>query len=229
MSSFVLKFKSGRLIWTVLVSVYFLVFFTNFFSDAVPDRIVVPIIFAYLFVLWLGVEYYFGSPFFQSGVVEPSPLWRGVFAFFVYPYIGYVVADFIWWRLTQFPINHYIFGVWGLLIFGLGVYIRLATLFGLIKIAQIKPNTGEVVFSARRFLELKWQNVCRHPRYLGTLVQLAGIALIFNSWGGLLLVAVLGLPLILVQARYEEKALAPILKAEFARFQRVAMLLPRFR
>ncbi len=229
MSSFVLKFKSGRLIWSVLVSLYFLVFFTSFFSDAVPDRMVVPIIFAYLFVLWLAVEYYFGSPFFQSGVVEPSPLWRGVFAFFVYPYIGYVVADFIWWRLTQFPITHYIFGVLGLLIFGLGVYIRLATLFGLIKIAQIKPNTGEVVFSPRRFLELKWQKVCRHPRYLGSLVQLTGIALIFNSWGGLLLVGVLGLPLILVQARYEEKALAPILKSEFAQFQRVAMLLPRLR
>jgi len=229
MSSLVLKFRTGRFVWTVLVSLYFGVFFTNFFADAVPERMVVPLIFAYLFVLWLAVEYYFGSPFFQSGVVEPAPLWRGVFAFFVYPYIGYVVADFIWWRQTQFPVPHYVFGILGLLIFGFGVYIRLATLFGLIKIAQIKPNTGEVVFSPRRFLELKWQKICRHPRYLGTLVQLVGIALIFCSWGGLLLVGVLGLPLILIQVRYEEKALAPILKSEFSQFQQVAMLFPRFR
>jgi len=88
----------------VLVTLYFLIFFTNFFRDAVPDRMTLPVLFAYVFVLWLSLEYYLGSPFFQSGVVEHSALWRGVFAFFVYPFLAYLGADFIWWGWTQMPV-----------------------------------------------------------------------------------------------------------------------------
>ncbi|MGQ9677879.1 MAG: methyltransferase family protein [bacterium] len=226
MNSLVLHFKTGRFIWTIVVSLYFLVFFTNFFVDAMPEHRAVPLICAYLFVLWLAVEYYFGSPFFQSGVVAPPPVWRGVFAFFVYPYILYVNADFIWWHWTQIPVNHLITGILGLIIFGGGIYLRLVTLFGLIRIAQVKPGSGELVFPVRRFLELKWQKICRHPRYLATLMQLIGIGLVFRSWGGLILVLMLGLPLILIQAHSEEKALAQILKSEFQQFRRVAMLFP---
>lgn len=228
MSSLVLRFKSGRFIWSVLVSLYFLVFFTNFFADVVPTQKVVPLIGAYLFVFWLAVEYYFGSPFFQSGVVEPSAVWRGVFAFFVYPYLIYVGADFIWWRWTQIPVNPLITGIFGLIILCSGIYLRLVTLFGLVRIAQVKPNTGELIFPVRRFLELKWQKICRHPRYLAILILLVGIALVFRSWGGVILVLILGLPLVWIQARYEEKVLALLLKSEFQQFRQVAMLFPRF-
>ena len=104
MSSFIRRFKTGRFVWTVLVTLYFFVFFTNFFRDAIPDRMTLPVLFAYIFVLWLSFEYYFGSPFFQSGVVEHSALWRGIFAFFVYPFLAYLGADFIWWHWTQMPV-----------------------------------------------------------------------------------------------------------------------------
>ncbi len=227
MSSFILKLRTGRLVWTVLVTFYFLVFFTNFFADAIPGQMFVPLLFAYAFVLWLAVEYYFGSPFFQSGVVPPSPLWRGVFAFFVYPYLAYLAADFIWWRWTQMPVNYLITGIPGLFLFGLGVYLRLATLFSLLRIAQVKSDTGEVVFSTRRFLNIKWQKLCRHPRYLAILLQLIGAALVFRSWGGLVLVAVVGLPLIVVQSRYEERILAQLLKGEFSAYaDRTPFLFP---
>jgi hypothetical protein len=139
MSSFVKRFKPGRFIWTVLVTIYFLFFFTNFFRDAIPDRMTLPVLFAYVFVLWLSVEYYFGSPFFQSGVVEHSAFWRGIFAFFVYPFLAYVAADFIWWHWTQIPTPVAVTGFLGLAVFGIGTYLRLGTLFGLLGIAQVKP------------------------------------------------------------------------------------------
>lgn len=230
MSSFVLKFRTGRFIWTILVTIYFLVFFTNFFADAVPDRLRIPLIFAYSLVLWLAVEYYLGAPFFQSGIVESSPLWRGVFAFFVYPYLGYLCADFIWWRWTQIPINHLLTGVVGLLILWLGILLRLSTLFSLLKIVQVKSGGGEVIIPLKRLLRLKNQRLCRHPRYLGTLVQLIGAALVFSSWGGLVLTLILGLPLILLQVRHEEKQLSRLGEGEWQSYtQTVPLILPNFR
>jgi protein-S-isoprenylcysteine O-methyltransferase Ste14 len=219
MSSFVKRFKLGRFIWTVLVTLYFLVFFTNFFRDAIPDRMALPLLFAYLFVLWLSFEYYFGSPFFQSGVVEHSAFWRGVFAFFVYPFLGYLAADFIWWHWTQIPVPVAVTGLLGLAVFGIGTYLRLSTLFGLLRIAQVKPpargsGEGTLFLPEKRFVGLRFQRLARHPRYFATLVQLVGAALVFRSWGGLVLAAAIGLPLLLVQARYEDARLRDLLKHE---------------
>ncbi|MEO0070765.1 MAG: hypothetical protein ABIK39_01580 [candidate division WOR-3 bacterium] len=228
MNSLVFRFKSGRFIWTVLVTAYFLIFFTNFFSDTIPDRLVIPLIFSYSFVLWLAVEYYFGSPFFQSGIVEPSPIWRAFFAFFVYPYLGYLGADFIWWHWTQLPVPNYISGILGLLIFGFGVYLRLATLFSFLRIIQIKPGSDQVLIPAKKFFNLKWQRFCRQPRYLATLIQLIGAAFAFNSYGGLILTLIIGFPSILIQARYEEGLLKLQLKADYEEYSHsVPLLIPK--
>lgn len=224
MSSVAMKLKPGRFIWTVLVTFYFLVFFRNFFSDAAPGRLLLQLLFAYAFVLWLAVEYYFGSPFFQSGVVEHSSFWRGVFAFFVYPYLGCVAADYIWWNRTQIPVAPVLWWVLGMAAFGVGTYIRLKTLFVLQQLTE--PGRGR--FSERRFLELPFQNTCRHPRYLATLLQIVGAAFAFCSWGGLVLVLVLGLPLVLVQAWHEDRALRRTLKAEYQSYsEKTPLLLPR--
>ncbi len=230
MSSLVFKFKTGRFVWTFLITIYFLIFFTNFLTDALPERSLIPLILACSFVIWLAVEYYFGSPFFQSGVVQPSPLWRGVFAFFVYPYFGYLGADFIWLGWTQIPINHLIPGIFGLLLFWLGVYLRLSTLFSFLKIIQIKSGSGEPLAPIKRLLKLKTQKICRHPRYLGTLIQLIGAAFAFSSWGGLVLTLILGLPLILLQLRYEENQLCQLAGQEWDSYrQSVPLLFPRCR
>lgn len=228
MNSLVFRFRSGRFIWTVLAAIYFLIFFTNFFNDAVNGDVLIPLIFAYIFVLWLALEYYFGSPFFQSGVVEPNSVWRAVFAFFVYPYFAYLGADFIWWHWTQFPIPNYILGILGLLIFGFGVYLRLTTLFSFLRIIQIKPGSHQVLIPTKKLLNLKWQRVCRHPRYLGTLIQLLGAGLVFNSYGGLLLTLIVGLPLILIQAHYEERILKLQMKTDYEQYSgSVPLLIPR--
>jgi len=115
------RLQLGRTLWTVLVTFYFFVFFHNFFADAAGDARLLPLVFSYVLVLWLAVEYYLGSPFFQSGVVEPAPFWRGVFAFFVYPYLGYLAADALWWRWTTVPVPMIVTWIPGMVLFGAGV------------------------------------------------------------------------------------------------------------
>ncbi|MBN2464708.1 hypothetical protein JXD38_03670 [candidate division WOR-3 bacterium] len=235
MSSYIKRFRIGRFVWTVLVGFYFLVFFTNFFRNAIPGRMILPALFAYVFVLWLSVEYYFGSPFFQSGVVEHSALWRGVCAFFVYPFLAYLGADFIWWHWTQMPVPPVVTGLLGLAVFGLGTYLRLGTLFDLLRIAQVRPpargsKEETVVLPEKRFVGLRFQKLARHPRYFATLIQLIGAALAFRSWGGLVLAVAVGLPLLLVQAKYEDVHLRDLLKSELGTYtDTVPAFWPRFR
>ncbi len=233
MSAFVRRFKMGRFIWTVLVTLYFLVFFSNFFRDAVPDHMAMPALFAWVFVLWLSLEYYFGSPFFQSGVVEHSAFWRGIFAFFVYPFLGFLGADFIWWHWTQIPVPPVVTGLLGLVVFGIGTYVRLATLFDILRIAQVRPSARgskdeTMLIPEKRFAALRFQRLVRHPRYLATFVQLVGAALVFRSWGGLVLACGLGLPLIMMQARYEDARLKDVLRNELKPYaDTVPFLWPR--
>jgi protein-S-isoprenylcysteine O-methyltransferase Ste14 len=235
MSSYVKRFKTGRFVWTVLVAIYFLVFFTNFFRDAIPGKMALPVLFAYIFVLWLSIEYYFGSPFFQSGVVEHSALWRGVFAFFVYPFLAYVAADNVWWHWTQIPVPAFVAGLLGLAVFASGTYLRLRTLFDLLGIAQVRPpargsKEETLLLPEKRFVDLRFQKMTRHPRYFATFVQLVGAALVFRSWGGLLLAVVLGLPLLLLQARYEDRHLRDLLRNELKAYtETVPAFWPRFR
>jgi len=235
MSSFVRRFKTGRFIWTVLVTLYFLIFFTNFFRDAIPDRMILPLLFSYVFVLWLSLEYYFGSPFFQSGAVEHSAFWRGVFAFFVYPFLAYLGADFIWWHWTQMPVPVAVTGLLGLAVFGIGTYLRLGTMFALLGIAQVGPpvrgsKEETLLLPGKRFVALRFQKLSRHPRYFATFVQLVGAALVFRSWGGLVLAVAIALPLLLVQARHEDTQLRGLLKNELKNYtDTVPSFWPRLR
>jgi protein-S-isoprenylcysteine O-methyltransferase Ste14 len=238
MISFVTRFRTGRFAWTVLVAGYFLVFFRNLLQDAMPSGSLLPLAFAVALVLWLATEYYFGSPFFQSGVVEHSAFWRGVFAFLVYPMLGYAAADFIWWRWTQIPVPTGLAGVVGLALFGLGTFLRLATLFDLLRIVQVKPSArmkagpaaDQLVVSEKRFVALRFQRLVRHPRYLGTLVQLFGAVILFRSWGALLALLLLGVPVVLRQVCYEDVRLHSLLKGELKDYKStVPRLWPRCR
>ncbi len=206
------KLRLGRTLWTLAVAFYFLVFFRNFFADALPGSSILPTIFFYLLVAWLAVEYWFGSPFFQSGLVEPSALWRGLFAFFVYPFFAYLVADFVWWRLTVIPVPQMLLAPLGLLLFGGGIYLRLRTLLDTVKGAAVLTKTRR---GMPYIWELSMYKLCRHPRYLATLFQLVGAAIFFSSWGGLVLVGLIGFPLILAQAKYEDGQLRQLLSAAY--------------
>jgi len=237
LSSVELKF--GRLLWTVAVTFYCGVFFRNFLVDAGSGRagtwgIVLPVTAAMLLLLWMGVEYYLAAPFFQSGIVEPSRFLRTLFAFFVYPFVTYVVADYFWWKWTQFPFLSMPAGLLGLLVLGTGSYFRLASLLALVRATSRqsrKERLGHAaVARADTLSQLPLQRLCRQPRYLGTLLQLLGIALAFNSWGGLVLAAGIGLPLIWVQAREEDVRIGKSDPDGHNRYAaRVPLLIPRYR
>jgi protein-S-isoprenylcysteine O-methyltransferase Ste14 len=225
MTAMLTRFRFGRFAWTVLVTFYFFVFFRNFFLDAAPYRALPPTIFAWVFVGWLALEYYAGSPFFQSGKAQASAFWRGVFAFYAYPLLGYAVADRYWWHWTQLPFLPVVGWVLGIALFVFGTWMRLDTLFALVRLSgENGPAALRKLVGHRAW---RW---CRHPRYLATLVQLLGAVLVFNSWGGLVLVVAIGLPLVLVQARYEDRGLRSALKSDFGRYAaEVPMLFPFLR
>jgi protein-S-isoprenylcysteine O-methyltransferase Ste14 len=186
----------------------------------------------------MSVEYYLGSPFFQSGVSRPAAHWRIAFAFFVYPYLGYVVADFLWYGCPPPSVVAVIAVILGTVAFVVGTWIRLEMLVGLVRVAQYQSaasvgrakglESGRVPF--RRLTGLRLQRLCRQPRYLGTLMQLAGAALFFGSWTGLIALAAIGLPLILLQARSEDLRLSAGLGDEWTGYREsVPLLLPRLR
>ena len=212
------RIRWGRLIWTVLVTFYFVCFFRTLFSDAMPGKALIPIIFAIAFTVWMAVEYYFESPFFQSGVVEPSQLWKSLFALFFYPFLGYCTADFVWTRWTQMgPLTPWI-NILGILVFAFGSVLRLDSLADLVR----SPDNRLVRSGLFRF--------SRHPRYLATLLQVVAVPLVFSSWSGVLLALALGLPLMLLEIRNEEARLLARFPEDFANYQKtVPALLPRFR
>ena len=89
----------------------------------------------------------------------------------------------------------------------------------------------EILFlPENRFVALRLQKLARHPRYFATFIQLIGAALVFRSWGGVVLAVVIGLPLLLVQARHEDAHLKDLLKNELKAYTaNVPAFWPRFR
>lgn len=210
------KIRWKRLIWDLLVTLYFINFFRNLFRDALPNQPLIPTFFFISFTLWMAVEYYFGSPFFQSGVVEASQLWKNLWALFYYPFLGYCTADFVWTKWSQMgPLSPYV-NFLGLAVFLFGIVLRFDTLRTVLSV------TGDKL--VRRGLFRR----SRHPRYLATLVQVLAVPLVYSSWSGLLLALAIGIPLILVQVKDEEARLRTRYKDNFVGYQQtVPILLPR--
>jgi protein-S-isoprenylcysteine O-methyltransferase Ste14 len=212
------RIRGGRLLWTLFVTLYFVNFFHTLFSDALGPRALLPIIFATAFTLWMAVEYYFESPFFQSGVVEPSQLWKGLFALFYYPFVGYCVADNVWTHWTPMGALSPWVNILGITVFLLGAGLRFNALATLLRTSEKKlVRAGLFRFT-------------RHPRYLGTLLQMLAVPLVFSSWSGLLLALAIGVPLMLVEIRHEESRLLARFPDDFPAYQQATpALFPRFR
>jgi protein-S-isoprenylcysteine O-methyltransferase Ste14 len=212
------RIRGGRLLWTLFVTLYFVNFFRTMFHDALDGRALLPTVFAILFTLWMAIEYYFESPFFQSGVVEPSQLWKGLFALFYYPFLGFCVADNVWTHWTQMgPFSPWV-NILGIAVFLLGAGLRFDTLATLLRTSE------------KKLVRAGFFRFTRHPRDLGTLLQVLAVALVFSSWSGLLLALGIGLPLLLTEIRYEEARLLARFPDDFLNYQKaVPVLLPRFR
>lgn len=215
---FIKNFRFWRLVWTVFVTYYFINFSRNFFDDAIPEKAMIPTTLFFIITVWLAFEYYFGSPFFQSGMVEASSVWRAFFAVFFYPFLAFCIADYVWLHWSQMNFLYPVVNIIGILIFLVGVLIRLYTLFIVLRLPP------------KKFVPKGIYKISRHPRYLGTLIQLFGIALVLSSYLGLVLAIVIGIPLIIVEIRYEEKVLVDHFKTDYINYsKKVPVLIPKFK
>lgn len=209
--------KTGRLFWTIFVVLYGITFSKNFFSDAVGDNASIYIIFAVVFIIWMGIEFYFGFPFFQSGILrEENSFLKGLFGFFFYPFLGFCIADRIGFSWSQIKFISPFFRFLGFLIFLSGAVLRLYTLQYIVKSRSYKT-----------LLKHPPYKLCRHPRYLATFLQVMGISLVFSSYLGIILGMGIGLPIILKEAQWEEKVLLKIYKGEYRIYkEKIPMLFP---
>lgn len=214
--TFVRTLRFGRLIWTLFVTWYFINFSRNFFSSFSPEKAEIPTVFFFILVLWMAVEYYFGSPFFQSGIVQSSSTEKTIFAIFFYANAIYCIADYSALNWTEFSLLYPYLNIIGIIIFTIGVLLRYFTLFELLRLPALKlPKSG--IFQ-----------VCRHPRDLATILQTISIPLICTSYLGLVFALVIGLFIIYKEMQAEERILTKNFKEEFIQYQKnVPFIVPK--
>jgi len=213
---FIRTFRFGRLIWTLFVTWYFINFSRNFFSSLVPDAIQIPTIFFIILVLWMALEYYFGSPVLQSGIVINLPPVKHLFALFFYANAIFCIADFSRLHFTQISFLYPYINIIGLVLFTIGVLLRYFTLIELLRLPANKlPKSG--IFQT-----------CRHPRYLATIIQIISIPLVFSSYLGLILSLTIGLFLAYKVMRAEEQSLTKQFKEDYINYQNnVPFIIPK--
>jgi len=207
-------FRLGRFIWTLFVTWYFINFSRNFFNSLTPDMSKIPALFFLFLVLWLAIEYYFGSPFLQSGIVSPPSLARIIFAIFFYGNLVYCIADYSYYHWSQLTLPF--INIIGIIIFSIGILLRYYTLYELLRLNPHKfPKSG--IF-----------NACRHPRYVATALQTISIPLFFSSYLGFLFSVFIGLPIIYFEIKDEERNFAKRFSEEFTQYKmHVPMILPK--
>ncbi|MEO0082798.1 MAG: methyltransferase [candidate division WOR-3 bacterium] len=210
------NFRLGRFLWTLFVVWYFINFSHNFFNSLNPLKASIPFLFFIILVCWMGIEYYFNSPFWQSGIIVPPKLEQTLLAIFLYGSAIYSIADYSALNLTQLDfLNPYI-NILGIAIFLVGVLLRIYTLLELLK----NPH--------QHFFKITIFQTCRHPRHLGTILQVIAIPLIFSSYLGLVIIFVC-LYLIYRIMSNEEKANEKNFKDEYLNYrQAVPFIIPKF-
>lgn len=211
------KIKWGRLLWTVFVVLYLINFTRNLFSDVAPGASAIPIIYFVLWLCWLGVEFYLGALFFQSSLVTNFNPWlKAGFALYFYAMQG--LAPWDAFGGTQIGFLYPLFNILGLLIFALGIFIRL---WALVDIRRTR-NPGDV-------LKTRLWLMSSHPRYIGMLLIMFGIPLVFFSPWAMLATVMIGLPLWYLEIKHEEKKLAGELGETYLEYVKRTPLVPRFK
>ncbi|MDW7988468.1 MAG: hypothetical protein RMJ65_07200 [candidate division WOR-3 bacterium] len=206
----------GRVIWSLFVTWYLINFSYNFFTSTIPERSEIPIAFFIVLVVWMVLEYYFESPYFQSGLVSYSGLIKSSVSFFFYINGIYAVADFAFLHWTQIPVWYPFINIIGLFLFSWGVFIRLKTLFELLLLKN------KLYFNCRSF------QYCRHPRLLGTFIQILAIPIVFSSYLAIILSVSIGFLLIYQEVQIEEKLLLKEYKDVYKNYQtHTPLFLPR--
>jgi protein-S-isoprenylcysteine O-methyltransferase Ste14 len=198
--SFKNKLNWGRLIWTLLLCWYFINFANNFLNSLNAEKAQIPFVFFNLLIIWMGIEYYFGSPYFQSGTVILPGILKILFAIFFYSVTVYSIADYVTLNMTQLKALYPYVNIIGLVLFALGIIIRIWTLFELIFFFN-NSHTANIF----RYFNMGNLKIARHPRYLGTLLQTIAIPMLFSSYLGFILTVLIGPYLICLEIETEEK------------------------
>uniref|UniRef100_A0A7V5Y0K4 Isoprenylcysteine carboxylmethyltransferase family protein n=1 Tax=candidate division WOR-3 bacterium TaxID=2052148 RepID=A0A7V5Y0K4_UNCW3 len=189
------KLKWGKLLWCLFLFIYFFFFFKNLFLSSLSYNQWLPIIFFIVLSYWMIIEYYFSSPFFQSGIYEYHKVLRTLYSLYFYPFLIFISVDYCYKNLSQINFLKPVINIFGLLIFLIGTALRLITLFLALNSSSLNNLTQKPIYKK-----------IRQPRYLATLIQLIGIAFTFSSFIGLLLLPI-GILIIIAEARYEDKFL----------------------
>ncbi|TET21390.1 MAG: isoprenylcysteine carboxylmethyltransferase family protein [Candidatus Stahlbacteria bacterium] len=207
----------GRLLWTIFVVLYFINFTKNLFADVAPGRAAIPIIYFVLWLCWLGVEFYLSALFFQSSLVPRFNPWlKASFAVYFYGLQG--LAGWDAFGGTQIHFLYPLFNVIGLLIFALGIVIRLGAL-----LVYLRTKDRNRILASR-----PWQ-MSRHPRYVGMLLIMFAIPLVFFSPWAMLATVVIGLPLWYLSVRFEERKLKSQWGNVYEDYCKTTPLRPRLR
>lgn len=186
------KIEWKRLLWISFTVLYLSNFTKNFLIDTTNGRFLIPLIFYIMIFLWLGIEYYFRSLFFQSGIfTDFNPILRTAFAVFFYSFLAISTWDFINSDKLFLPIS-----LLGLFVIGIGIYIRTKALLVQVRCKKIENLFREKIYK-----------IARHPRYIGMLFIIIATPLVFMSWRGAVILLI-GVLLTVTQMKYEEKVLS---------------------
>lgn len=177
------KINWKRLIWVIFIILYTGLFFYNCLSPF-KDWIV-PYVYTMLLIVWLAREYYLRRLFFQSGLL-PSDMYnfplRAAFALAFYAAFVIGVITVVAWpayRIKAYPI----FPILGIILFLYSIAIR-----------ERSARTEEI--TTRNFVHF----------YFSVMMLMVSLSLGYGSYFLVLFMLVIGLPLIMVQERSEEKA-----------------------
>ncbi len=211
-------FKFGRLLWTLFVVLYLINFFKNFFADIAAGEAFLPTLYFTLCLLWLGVEFFFETLFYQSGLVESFNFWLKT-GFAVYFYGLHALVGWDAFAGTQVRFLFPILNIVGLIVLLAGIAVRLWALFA---IQKHKKNLRQVLSSP----PWKWS---RHPRYIGMLLIMFAVPLVFFSPWGMLATVVIGLPLWYLSIRWEERSLLKDWGNIYENYLAKTSIYPRFK
>ncbi|MEO0097554.1 MAG: hypothetical protein ABIK78_05615 [candidate division WOR-3 bacterium] len=203
------KLKWGKLVWCLFLFIYFFHFFKNLFLSSLAKGALIPIIFFITLSFWMIIEYYFSSPFFQSGIVEYHQCLRIIYSLYFYPFLILNGVDYCYYHFSQLEFLKLGINIFGLIIFFIGTILRIVTL--LIALTNpLKELPQKVIYKK-----------ISQPRYLATLIQLISIPFTFSSGLGFLFLP-LGILIIFYEARYENRIIIKYYKEP-----KVFLLIPK--
>jgi len=125
-------------------------------------------------------------------------------------------------ELEPEPLSAWVFAGTALIVLGSGLRLWAIRTLGRFFTAQVQVKGDHQVVQDGPYRHV------RHPSYTGILLGFAGNSLLFHSWVGAVLTAVLVLPIYLYRIRIEEHALGTQLGDAYRRYQATTgALVPR--